>query len=168
MPLQGFICCFASSPIEEIPAWIWLIVGFCLITVFLVLKSKMSKEEPGKTFSQFTRTELQVREELDKLFIQIQEISRENIAKLDNKIRILNQLLKEVDEKKQVLESMIRQIHDLKEKTTIKSEPIQNPLHDKVIKMKEKGANIDSICKELGMERGEVELIIGLRNISNE
>ena len=128
---------------------------------------------------------------LEKLLIDIQEISREHIAKLDTKIRLLSQLLAECDQKKADLEKLLhangeagmsRRLArrslgeggspggpkaDLSPGALAKgnSRP-SNPLHDKIYALKDAGKALDDICGETGLERGEVELIIGLRRMA--
>ena len=40
-----------------------------------------------------------------------------------------------------------------------------NPLHDQVYSLKDSGKTVFDICSATGLEKGEVELILGLRNM---
>ena len=51
-------------------------------------------------------------------------------------------------------------------KTPTASRP-SNPLHDQVYALQDAGKGLDDICGETGLERGEVELIFGLRRMAS-
>lgn len=99
------------------------------------------------------------RQELERLLIEIQDLSRDHIARLDSKIRLLNQLLLDCDKKKAELEALLG-------KSTSPAPPLRpsNPLHDQVYGLRDAGRDVAAICRETGLEKGEVELILGLRD----
>lgn len=107
------------------------------------------------------------RDELERLLAEIQDLSREQIAKLDTKIRLLNQLLIECDQKKKELETLLGRTVSAglaKLDPPPPSRPA-NPLHDQVYELQDAGKNVFDICSATGLEKGEVELILGLRKM---
>ena len=110
------------------------------------------------------RLETRAREDLEQLMVQMQEVAREQIAKADLKIRMLNQLIVEADQKKKELEALLG--------ATAPPPPPprpphrqSDPLHEKVWALQDRGLASDAISRETGMEIGEVEMILGLRRL---
>jgi hypothetical protein len=104
------------------------------------------------------------REMLDKLLVDIQEVSREWIGKLDSRIRMVNQVVIDADLKKKELEEAIKRAMDVLKSFPSKTEGI-HPLHQQVFECADQGMDINQICKVTGLEKGEVEMILGLRNL---
>ncbi|MFN3486441.1 MAG: hypothetical protein ACK44W_13315, partial [Planctomycetota bacterium] len=112
------------------------------------------------------------RAELERLVVEIQDLSREHIARLDGKIRILTQLLSECDRKKRELEALLglRAAPDPSSGgfPTESPAPVSrppNPLHEQVYSLQDAGKDLQEICNATGLEKGEVELILGLRQV---
>ena len=111
-----------------------------------------------------------IRDDIDQLIVNLQDISRENIAKLDNKIRVLNQLVIEADMKVKELTLLLKTtqngaISPTKTERNSNPRPI-NPLHEKVFKCADNGMDVITICSETGLEKGEVELILSMRQLN--
>lgn len=104
------------------------------------------------------------RVELEQLLAEIQDISRQQIAKLDTKIRVLNQLLLECDQKKKEIEELLRRSGGPAPPAAAPSRP-PNPLHSQVYSLQDTGKDLGEICSATGLEKGEVELILGLRKM---
>jgi len=109
------------------------------------------------------------RDELERLLAEIQEVSREHVARLDTKIRLLNQLLAECDHKKKELEALIGRSPAAAPPSDpppgAKTPKPPNPLHDQVYSLQDAGKDVGEICATTGLEKGEVELILGLRRM---
>jgi hypothetical protein len=101
------------------------------------------------------------RAELERLLAEIQDLSREHIARLDTKIRLLNQLLLDCDRKQKELEALLSRAPA---PPAVAARPA-NPLHDQVYALHDSGKNLLEICGATGLEKGEVELILGLRRM---
>ena len=86
--------------------WITLVVVALFVAVVLP-RLRRRKDGPRETLGAFGASSGGTREELERLLTEIQDLSREQIAKLDTKIRMLNQLLLECDQKKRDLEDLI-------------------------------------------------------------
>lgn len=147
--------------------WILLAVGalfFAVVVPRLRKRRKSMPEEKPGTFGDSAGT---MRDELERLLAEIQDLSREQIARLDTKIRLLNQLLLECDQKKKELEALLgRTVGAGMAKLEPPPAPRPaNPLHDQVYALRDAGKNLFDICNATGLEKGEVELILGLRKM---
>ena len=97
------------------------------------------------------------RDSMEALFVQLQEFSRETLAKLDTKVRVLNELLTRAEARIEELKRL-----SAAAPAAPASKPA-NPLHEKVFRLADGGRASTDIAAETGLERGEVELILGLR-----
>jgi len=132
-----------------------------LATVIVLARARQRRREAHGVFE--TRgVDSRVRDDLDSLIVQMQEVAREQIAKADVKIRMLNQLMSEADQKKRELEALLGQSPPPKPPAPTRSIP---PLHEKVYHLHDGGKSPDDISRELTMEIGEVEMILGLRHL---
>ena len=93
-------------------------------------------------------------------------------GRLDTKIRMLNQLLLECDQKKRELEDLLARAGG---PAAAPADPApapaarpSNPLHTQVYSLQDSGKEILDICAATGLEKGEVELILGLRKMPRE
>src|SRR5687767_8892533 len=85
--------------------WVFLVVAALFVAVVLP-RLRRRRDEPRETLGSFGPAAGGAREELERLLTEIQDLSREHIARLDTKIRMLNQLLLECDQKKRELEGL--------------------------------------------------------------
>ncbi|MBI3854662.1 MAG: hypothetical protein HY293_03105, partial [Planctomycetes bacterium] len=142
--------------------WIILIIAALFVAVILP-RLRRRRDGPQETLGSFGASAGGAREELERLLTEIQDLSREHIARLDTKIRMLNQLLLECDQKKRELEALLGKTPSA-EKSAPAPRPA-NPLHDQVYSLQDSGKEILDICAATGLEKGEVELILGLRRM---
>lgn len=146
--------------------WVVLIVGALFVAVVL---PRLRRRGGGaqETLGSFGASAGGAREELERLLTEIQDLSREHIARLDTKIRMLNQLLLEVDQKKRELEDVLARSGGAPAPGQLTPSPAkpQNPLHTQVYTLQDSGKEILDICAATGLEKGEVELILGLRRM---
>ncbi len=143
--------------------WVILVVGALFIAIVLP-RLRRRRDGPVETLGSFGASAGGAREELERLLTEIQDLSREHIARLDTKIRMLNQLLLECDQKKRELEGLLGKLSA--PEAPSKSPPRSaNPLHDQVYTLQDSGKQILDICAATGLEKGEVELILGLRKM---
>jgi hypothetical protein len=144
--------------------WVALLVAALFVAVVLP-RLRRRRGEPRETLGSFGSSAGGAREELERLLTEIQDLSREHIARLDTKIRMLNQLLLECDQKKRELEALLGKTGEAAEKSPSPRAP--NPLHDQVYSLQDSGKEVLDICAATGLEKGEVELILGLRKMQN-
>ncbi len=115
-----------------------------------------------------SRKELHIKEELDDLLLRIQEVNRECIAKMDTKIRMLNQLIMDAENAREKLETAIRRPTPAPRGDAPAQPPAErpaNPLHEQVYELQDQGKTFDEITRTTSLEKGEIELILGLRKV---
>lgn len=152
----------APAPSKPMVGTLWIVLIVLALFVAVILpRLRRRRDGPREVLGSFGSSAGGAREELERLLTEIQDLSREHIARLDTKIRMLNQLLLECDQKKRELEALLGKVP---------SEPAEkprasNPLHDQVYSLQDSGKEVLDICAATGLEKGEVELILGLRKM---
>ncbi|HEX7900437.1 MAG TPA: hypothetical protein VF950_21895 [Planctomycetota bacterium] len=136
--------------------YVFLLLGVAAL-VFALARRRRREPPDLRPPGSFDVPSRDPRQELERLLLEIQDLSREHIAKLDTKIRLLNQLLLDCDRKKAELEAL------LGKSTSSPAPRPANPLHDQVYTLRDAGQDVAAICQATGLEKGEVELILGLR-----
>lgn len=133
----------------------------------LLPRLRRRREAPHERPGAFGEGEERARAELERLLAEIQDLSREHIARLDTKIRLLTQLLAECDQKKKELETLLGRAASAGPSKPEPSPPPRpaNPLHDQVWSLQDAGKDPLEICSATGLEKGEVDLILGLRRM---
>ncbi|GEM_PF-2474841 len=153
------------------PGLVWAGVGL-LILSFILPRMMLKRRPQAGAATHITRErEQEVKRTLDDVFLQLQEFSREAMGKLDTRIRMLNQLIVDADERIRKLQAM----------PPLPSAPLaaapappspppppapsRNPIHERIWRLLDGGATIGDVSREVGMPKGEVELIAGLRSL---
>lgn len=150
------------------PALVWAGIGLLLLALCLP-RLMIRKQTKGGASSVISRErEQEVRKTLDEVFLQLQEFSRETLGKLDTRIRMLNQLIVDADDR-------IRRLQSMPPLPTAPMAapppppppppPPRNPLHDRIWRLLDEGTSIGDVAREVGLPKGEVELIAGLRGV---
>lgn len=158
-----------ATPPPSKPAMgaLWIVLVILALFVAVVLpRLRRRRDGPREVLGSFGSSSGGAREELERLLTEIQDLSREHIARLDTKIRMLNQLLLECDQKKRELEALLGKIPGSAEKSAPPARA-SNPLHDQVYSLQDSGKELLDICAATGLEKGEVELILGLRKMQS-
>ena len=127
-----------------------------------------------------------VRQQMERLLVELHDISREMNARLDTKIRVLSNLINEADERIRRLEALVSQV-GMREATGTASrsgraEPppahgaasgpaARNPApqppperYAEIYALADKGLDAQQIAQQTSTPTGEVELILGLRS----
>lgn len=145
-----------------IPAGYWLIAGGVALLMGMMMKQRanMRRRQAGVDLGEKRDERAGAKESMDEIFVQLQEFSRETLARLDTKIRALNELLARADAKIEELKRLSAAAPAAASAPPAKS---ANPLHEKVFRLKDEGKSPGDIAAATGLERGEVELILGLR-----
>ncbi|MBI2932455.1 MAG: hypothetical protein HYY16_12455 [Planctomycetes bacterium] len=143
------------------PSTAFVILGVVFVLAALLLLAARRSSSSGRPGLFAREEEEHARDQLQRLLADIQELSREHVARLDTKIRMLQQLLAEAD-------ARIRELRGLAAQPPMNppapTKP-SNPLHERVYALADAGKSIAEIGGETGLERGEVELILGLRKM---
>lgn len=139
-----------------------LLAGLAVLFLTVYLRRRRSPADPRPP-GLFDGAGRDPRQELEQLLADIQDLSRDQIARLDTKIRLLNQLLADCDRKQKELEELLGRAKS----APAPAPPAKpaNPLHDRVYALQDSGTEVLEICRQTGLEKGEVELILGLRRM---
>jgi len=149
------------ASLGDLPPGIPLIVlGVGVLSAMgLMARARMRKRELGVDLDKPAKRE-DVRESLDEIFVKLQEFSRDSLSRLDTRIRMLNELLTRADAK-------IAELKKLQESRPADpaSPPAKpaNPLHEKIYRLADEGKTVLQITESTGLQRGEIELVLGLR-----
>jgi len=92
---------------------------------------------------------------MEELQINVMEFGRDIEARLDTKIRTLEQLIADADER-------IRQLKELERPGASNAESVP-ALHKEIYRLADEGVDNIEISRRTGAPPGEVELILGLR-----
>jgi hypothetical protein len=171
-----------------------LVLGGAFFMIFMVMRRKVmqtramlresaEREEQRPRRGTPGHKVTDVRDSLDELFIQLQEFSRDTLAKLDTKMRLLNQLLSEADAKIAELKRLQEEAQagapgtrtaaesngatEPKEarEPLFDNQPAMDPMHQSVFDFADKGMSLAEISRQMGLQRAEVEVILGLREL---
>lgn len=145
---------------------ILILLGAAALTVALLrARRRPSASRPPGTFDDPALDP--PRRDLERLLADIQDLSREHIARLDTKIRLLDQLIQEADRKQRELSALLARTGGAPAPHPEQPPPSRpaNPLHDQVYALHDAGRELLDICSATGLEKGEVELILGLRKM---
>lgn len=159
--------------LAALPGEVYFSLGFVVLVGSIIVTRIRSKKREARmgTFEE-PGADRKIRGELEELAVQVQEITREQIAKADVKIRMLNQLLIEADQKQKELEKLL--VRELPPAEPRESPPEEsprepsrpaNPLHEQIFSLTDAGKTPEEICGETGLEIGEVEMILGIRKL---
>jgi len=106
---------------------------------------------------------------MEKLLLELEELSREINSQVDTRLRALNLLVQEADQKIRELRRM-QGLSEDKGPSVPEMPPREEPhpevtsqRYAKVYGLAEKGQSVVEIARELDMLTGEVELILALR-----
>ncbi len=137
-------------------------------------KKGVEKEKDGEPAGRSDAST--IRESTRNLLLDIEEISRTVNGRLGTKIRVLDALLKEADQKIDRLETLTGKDAPPAEPQADKAETgldealrqVLNPRHadekvDEIYRRSDGGEETLAIAKAVGLPRGEVELILSIR-----
>lgn len=143
------------DPTTAIIAGLTMIAGSFILLKLARAKVRTSGPTVRQSLNEFRERE-EVENNLQQLVIDIQDLTRKNIATLDTKMRLLQQLIIDADARIKVLQGAA---------AVPESTPPESTLHQKVYELADRGFDAHRIGRELNMERGEVELVLGLRKM---
>lgn len=142
--------------------FVFIALGAAILFIgFLLPRMRRRSQASRPPDGLFEARAQSARQDLDQLVVEIQELAREHIAKLDTKIRMVSRLLSDCDQRKLELEALLKG-------AAIAPPPASrppNPLHEKVYGLLDEGKDTADICAATGLEKGEVDLILGLRQL---
>lgn len=140
-----------------------VLVGIAVVLATLLLRGRLrTGHRPGS----FGESENRTKAGLERLVVEIREAAREELARMDTQMRLLQQLLAECDRKTKELRSLLEGPAagaTTAPPTSTASVRPSHPLHDQVYALRDAGRDIADISATTGLEKGEIELILGLR-----
>jgi hypothetical protein len=127
-----------------------------------------SRRQTGMPVSDASQRQLQ--QSMQQLLLQLEEVSREINSQVDTRLRAMNLLIQEADQKIRELRSLQGISANTPLPTRTLPPPRQEPhpeitseRYAKVYALAERGLTVVEIARELGLMTGEVELILALR-----
>ncbi len=151
------------------------IIGTNLIILsvfYIILKSKINKSLKSTAVLE------QIRKEINKLIVELNQTTERNISLIENRVTRLNEILEKADKRIKVLNreviktetgkelysnlSLKIPANPVKEKTNIKIDKNDMTKREEVMNYFHKGIDPKIIASRTGFPVGEVELIISL------
>lgn len=162
-----------ESPLDVDPR-LYLVIAVALAVALLILPRLLRRRSAARAAPSTdwdrdrAERQLQVRDNLDQILVQIQETSREQVARLDTKIRLLQKLVDDADQR-------IRKLQELQGiapspappppvPPPVPERPVP-PLHREVYQLADQGLDAPAIASRMSLDRGEVDLILNLRTL---
>lgn len=158
-----------------------LMTSAVVFIIFMVLRNKDKTKNTSHFQTALSRSSSasydKIRNELEELFVQIEEAASSYVAKLDTKIKLAQGLLSEIEKQKAELQAALSQIQRTKAGTAAKDDldavagaemsdvKPANPLHRRVFELRKQNRTTREIAREVGLTEGEVELILGITDL---
>ena len=140
-----------------------------IVAAMIMLRSARRRSRQGGTTREEAqrqipslREQMDVRANLEKLLLDLQELSRQINGHIDTRFCKLEVLLKDADEKIRRLESLTSGAA-----TARGAEQETDPLKQMIYKLSDAGKSSVEIAREINKNTGEVELILSLRRSKN-
>lgn len=146
-----------------------LILGVAIIAITLTrltrrrmaaMRQADATDREQRTAS--TRQATGLRDQLDGLMVDLEELARATNAQIDTRFAKLDLLLREADEKIARLESLASQLNGTPRSASTVAVEVK-PEHRRVHELADAGRRPVDIARELNRPVGEVELILALR-----
>lgn len=168
-----------SVSIGQVIPLIFMAVGVILLfyasTRRLAGKVGLTEKEAANRIPAL-REHIEIKERLEKLLVELQDLAREINAHIDTRFCKLQVLIKEADEKIKKLETLNKSIgtkdrigqEPNKDTSEDKSQENINPEHRLIYELADKGLSPTEIAKNTDKTPGEIELILALRRTKRE
>lgn len=157
---------------------ILLVVGFSAM-IMVMARRRASKRRaptaaPRRPRSGAAGGRYEIHKSMQQLLLELEEMSREINSQVDTRLRALNILIQEADEKIRELRRLQGIAGDRPEPAehlpTPKAEPHGDETRERyaqVYALAEKGRTVVEIAQKMGLMSGEVELILALRRTAS-
>jgi hypothetical protein len=136
----------------------WILFGLGILTALMLahrLKARRSRR--GTDLPERGEERAEARDSADAQLVRLEEFRRDTLARLDTKIRVLNEMIARADATIARLDAAAG-----REGGVVRAKP-GNPLHERVWRLADEGRSVEEIGEATGLRRGEVELVLGLR-----
>jgi len=169
---------FSENPILAIALVLGVGVFFLIYTRRRISRRQSQSSQRGRVATRFSPSAADVgrrdlQNSMEKLLLELEGLSREINSQVDTRLRALNLLVQEADQKIRELRRM-QGLPEGKGPSVPEIPPPREEPHPevtsrryaKVYQLAEKGLSVVEIAHELDMLTGEVELILALRRTS--
>jgi hypothetical protein len=159
-----------------------LVLGLLLIVIFLprFLRKKTAASDKSSARPSSAGV-IGARGQIEDMIVKLDDIGRETYARLDTKIRILNRLIEEADEKIRALQALNAAAPAPETKARPAepkpAKPANGPAkpasaekekYTDVYALADAGQSVLSIARQTGMQPGEIALLLELRRTKNK
>jgi hypothetical protein len=150
--------------------------GFIFMLVWIRWRSKLkASTEDRLSRSPQAEARAEISDTARRLLLDIEDVSRQVNARLGTKMRVLDALLKEADQKIESLEQLLEKKKPsaavIENSDESEDEPGQgasaseaDKMMEEIYRLHDSGEDALSIARKVDLPRGEVELILSLRN----
>lgn len=136
---------------------VYLIFFLQIITFILIYLLFKSKKYLPQNF--ISREEISLYRQAQEEFLkELNNLTEFSISRIENKLNEMRELLNLVEEKTLKIEEKAE-----KQPENVEEEKRQEEKSPKIYELRDKGWSIYEIAKEVGISKGEVELILNLR-----
>jgi len=97
----------------------------------------------------------ELRVTMERLVVELEELAREISAKIDTKMKTLEVLIRQADERIEALKALSPVSEERKRELAGR--------YGEVYELADSGMSLEDISKKTGMQAGEVELVLSLR-----
>lgn len=163
----------AEARLSQPEIWVLLGLGVVALIYIVVLRPMMRRKDPLERPPAFASLSQQraVERQMQNLLVELSEMARQISAQLDTRAAKLELLIREADQKIAALGDAGRSIGEQGSRLdapaaagTVAEVEEPDPRHADVYALADQGQNAGDIAAQLGRPRGEVELILALRN----
>lgn len=171
----------AVAPVlAESTGFLPVVIVIILLALVVLLPRMMRRKPSGGQTTGTAASSARGREQMEGLIVKMHDIAREMHAKLDTKMRVLNRLIEEANEKIRALEARgITTSPKTAEPESDKApggsrDVAQSPprpdagKYTGVYELADAGHDAVSISRKTGLQPGEIELLLELRRTRNK
>jgi DNA-binding NarL/FixJ family response regulator len=132
-----------------------------MVIVYMMMLRRRQKRRSEQRESEMTqgvekrRGDSELRATMERLVIELEELSREVSAKIDTKMKTLEVLIRQADERIDALKNLVPTSDEKSRELAAR--------YSEVYELADSGTSLGDIAKQMGMHAGEVELILSLR-----
>jgi len=174
----------AQGPADWLPVFVVVV----LLAIVLVLPRMLKRKTGGgeSPLRPSASSAVRAKEQMENLIIKLHDFGREMQAKIDNKIRVLNRLIEEANEKIREMEAhgispkppagtagkspetkSGKQTDGTGDVAETPSRP-ETGKYTSVYELADAGHDVVSIARHTGLQPGEIELLLELRKARNK
>jgi heme exporter protein D len=147
----------------------WVIYGMAaLAIVYLVVRPLLKRKDPLESAASLSPArQRSVEREMQNLLVELSEMARQITAQLDTRSAKLEALLQEADQKLAELRKLSSESAappaSSQAAAAATPSPALDPRHVEIYRLSDQGRSAQEIAQHLNRPRGEIELILHLR-----